>query len=114
VSTDAPLVATDAAAPVAVPRASVPARILMLPIHGWRLISRWLPPHCRFHPSCSAYGLEALQRHGALRGTWLAVKRVGRCHPWNPGGFDPVPAGSKADPNVRSPHSPVTRPAGTG
>ena len=98
----------------AAPRPTLAARIVMLPVQGWRLISRWLPPHCRFHPSCSAYALEALQRHGALRGTGLAVKRVGRCHPWNPGGLDPVPATRTADPNVRSPHSPAARPAGTG
>lgn len=53
--------------------------------------------HCRFHPSCSAYAQEALALHGLVRGSWLAVRRLGRCHPWNPGGFDPVPpAGSPA------------------
>lgn len=50
-----------------------------------------LPRSCRFHPSCSEYAEEALARHGALRGGWLAVRRVCRCGPWNPGGFDPVP-----------------------
>lgn len=48
-------------------------------------------PCCRFHPSCSEYGLEALRTHGARRGLWLAARRVARCHPWNPGGHDPVP-----------------------
>lgn len=46
---------------------------------------------CRYYPSCSTYALEAVQEHGALRGSWLATKRVGRCHPWASGGYDPVP-----------------------
>jgi putative membrane protein insertion efficiency factor len=53
--------------------------------------SRVLPPTCRFSPSCSQYGYEAIARHGIWRGGWLVVKRVARCHPFNPGGFDPVP-----------------------
>jgi putative membrane protein insertion efficiency factor len=56
-----------------------------------RLVSPALPPSCRFYPSCSAYAVEALERHGALCGTFLAVKRIGRCHPFHPGGVDPVP-----------------------
>ena len=56
-----------------------------------RTFSRGLPSSCRFYPSCSEYGYEAIERYGALRGGWMALKRVGRCHPWNPGGFDPVP-----------------------
>jgi putative membrane protein insertion efficiency factor len=47
--------------------------------------------HCRFHPSCSEYAIEAVREHGALRGGWLALKRIGRCHPWGSFGFDPVP-----------------------
>jgi putative membrane protein insertion efficiency factor len=54
-------------------------------------ISPLMGPRCRFHPSCSNYALEALQTHGAARGSWLALKRIGRCHPWNAGGHDPVP-----------------------
>ena len=54
-------------------------------------ISPMLGRNCRFHPTCSEYAIEALERHGALRGGWMAAKRVGRCHPYNPGGYDPVP-----------------------
>ena len=68
------------------------ARILALPIRAYRsLISPLLPPACRFHPSCSAYALEALERHGAWSGFWLTVRRVLRCHPFHAGGLDPVP-----------------------
>jgi len=55
------------------------------------LISPLLPPSCRFHPSCSEYAEEALERHGAWRGAWLATRRLCRCGPWHPGGCDPVP-----------------------
>jgi len=73
-------------------RAGLFARVLSVPIRIYRfLISPMLPPRCRFYPSCSAYALEALSRHGALRGGWLATRRLCRCHPWNPGGVDLVP-----------------------
>jgi putative membrane protein insertion efficiency factor len=54
-------------------------------------ISPWLGPNCRFDPSCSSYAIEALQVHGIWRGTWLAMLRIGRCHPWGDSGYDPVP-----------------------
>ena len=67
-------------------------RILIALIRAYQyLLSPWWGRQCRFMPTCSAYALEALERHGALRGSWLAMRRVLRCHPWHPGGFDPVP-----------------------
>lgn len=68
------------------------AKLLIALVAAYRYaISPFLGRHCRFAPTCSEYAIEALQRHGALRGTWLALRRVSRCHPWNPGGYDPVP-----------------------
>ena len=67
-------------------------RLLIALVTAYRyMLSPMLGRHCRFYPSCSAYAVEALERHGALRGAWLAVKRLARCHPWHPGGYDPVP-----------------------
>jgi uncharacterized protein len=77
--------------------ATVPARLVMLPIAGYRrFISPLLGPRCRFAPSCSEYALGALAEHGAARGLWLAAKRIARCHPFNPGGYDPVPPAKPA------------------
>lgn len=56
-----------------------------------KYISRFTPPTCRFYPTCSHYGLEAIKRHGALKGGWLTLKRLLKCHPFHPGGIDPVP-----------------------
>ena len=67
-------------------------RILLALIGAYRLLlSPVLGASCRFYPTCSAYAAEAIETHGALRGTWLAVRRIVKCHPWHPGGVDPVP-----------------------
>lgn len=68
------------------------ARALILIARGWQIgPSRILPPSCRFAPSCSAYAIEALSRYGALKGGWLALRRILRCHPFGGHGYDPVP-----------------------
>jgi putative membrane protein insertion efficiency factor len=65
--------------------------LLLLVAFYRRLVSPLLPAACRFYPSCSAYAETALRRHGAVRGTWLTARRLARCHPFHPGGIDPVP-----------------------
>lgn len=73
-------------------RPGLAARVLVAPIAVYRrFVSPLLGPRCRFYPTCSAYAVQALQQHGAVKGLWLAVRRLLRCHPWNPGGYDPVP-----------------------
>ncbi|MEG3641436.1 membrane protein insertion efficiency factor YidD [Magnetococcus sp. PR-3] len=67
-------------------------RLLVLLVRFYQLfISPILPPSCRHSPSCSQYAIEALKKHGALKGSWLAFRRILRCNPWHPGGHDPVP-----------------------
>ncbi len=67
---------------------------LLIRLYQWT-VSPLLGPACRFHPSCSQYALEAVLRFGVLRGSALAIARLARCHPWHPGGFDPVPANGR-------------------
>ena len=72
---------------------SLPQRLLLALVRGYRLLLKpWLGNACRFEPTCSAYAIEALERHGATRGSVLAAWRLVRCHPWCAGGCDPVPA----------------------
>jgi uncharacterized protein len=70
---------------------SLLARLLLGVLALYRATAALRTPRCRFLPTCSTYAVTAVRRHGALRGSWLAIRRLGRCHPWNLGGFDPVP-----------------------
>jgi putative membrane protein insertion efficiency factor len=68
------------------------SRLLLALIGAYRyLLSPWWGRQCRFIPTCSEFAMEAIERHGPLQGSWLALRRIGRCHPWHSGGYDPVP-----------------------
>jgi putative membrane protein insertion efficiency factor len=78
-------------------------RLLILPIRFYkRCISPLYPPCCRFYPSCSTNAIEAIEVHGPIKGLWLGFRRILRCHPGNPGGFDPVPPLSNAHPSAKA------------
>ena len=71
-------------------------RVLILIIRGYkRFVSPFLPPACRYLPTCSVYAIEAIERHGTAKGLWLGTKRICRCHPWGGSGYDPVPEKSE-------------------
>lgn len=68
------------------------AYLLSLPVRAYRLVlSPYVGHGCRYQPTCSAYAMDALERHGAFKGGWLTLRRIGRCHPWGSSGYDPVP-----------------------
>ena len=83
----------DAAARLLIRSSGPPVKyLLILLARGWQLgPSRVLPPTCRYQPSCSEYAIQALEKHGAIKGGWIAVRRLLRCHPWGGHGYDPVP-----------------------
>jgi putative membrane protein insertion efficiency factor len=90
-------------------RPSLAARAGVRAIRAYQVVMAGSTPRCRFAPTCSEYTREAIEAHGFGRGTWMGIKRVGRCHPWHPGGHDPVPRPSNArravpadETNVRS------------
>lgn len=79
------------------------AWVLKKLVRGYQVaLSPLMAPRCRFYPTCSSYAIEALEKHGAIKGSWLTIKRLGKCHPLHPGGFDPVP--DPKQPHVHGPH----------
>ena len=66
-------------------------RLVLATIRLYQHLSRLTPPSCIYSPTCSRYGYEAIERYGVLKGGWLTLRRIARCHPWGPGGYDPVP-----------------------
>ncbi len=86
-------------------RPSVSARLLLLLIRGYRRVFAGRPSPCRFEPTCSAYAVDAVTIHGALRGSWLTARRIGRCRPGGGRGYDPVPVGERDHHVNHSPHS---------
>ncbi|WP_426113769.1 membrane protein insertion efficiency factor YidD [Massilia sp. PWRC2] len=80
-------------------------RLLVIALRAYQLLlSPMLGQRCRFYPSCSHYAIEAISTHGAARGSWLTVRRLGKCHPWHPGGLDPVPPKSDPTPGACACH----------
>jgi len=78
---------------------NMPMHAAILLIKGYqKMVSPWLGPRCRFHPTCSNYCIEALKQHGMVHGLWLGMKRICKCHPFHSGGFDPVPQKNKSGP----------------
>lgn len=72
------------------------ARLFAVPVKAYRLLfSPWVGHNCRYQPTCSQYALDALEQHGAVRGGWLTLRRIARCHPWGASGYDPVPDARK-------------------
>ena len=75
-------------------RGAIGARIVVGMIKAYRaMVSSWTPPRCRFYPTCSQYMIQAVERFGAVRGVVMGIRRICRCHPWNDGGYDPLPEG---------------------